>query len=97
MTGEVGSRSATVRSRFADAETAEILARSVRPDNTPEIDTRVETSGDEGATVVTTVARETTGGLQSTLDDYVVNLTVADKIVQLANQQQTDNTTEDNS
>ncbi|WP_158057466.1 KEOPS complex subunit Pcc1 [Halorussus halophilus] len=97
MTGEVNTRTATVRSRFEDSETAEILASSVRVDNTPEIDTRVEVGGDDGATVVTTVSRETTGGLQSTLDDYVVNLTVAEKIVQLANQQQTDTNTEYNS
>ncbi|WP_135826960.1 KEOPS complex subunit Pcc1 [Halorussus ruber] len=83
------SRSATIRT---DVEEAEILAASVRPDNTPQIDTRVE----DGA-VVTAIERETTGGLRTTVDDYVVNLSVAQRVVQAAkrhadNTKQTDNT-----
>ncbi|WP_276300694.1 KEOPS complex subunit Pcc1 [Halorussus lipolyticus] len=70
------SRSATIRTETDDAET---LASSVRPDNTPQIDTRVE----DGA-VVTAIERETTGGLRTTVDDYVVNLTVAQEVVQTA-------------
>ena len=35
----------------------------------------------EGDALVTTIERETNGGLQSTVDDTVVNLTVADAIV----------------
>lgn len=65
-------RRATVRTTHDDAATAERLAAAVAPDNTEEMDTAVE-----DATVVTTVERETTGGLQSTVDDYVVNLRVA--------------------
>ncbi|UPV73604.1 KEOPS complex Pcc1-like subunit [Halorussus limi] len=83
---ESAGRSATVRTELDDAE---ILAASVRPDNTSEIDTRVETddSGVDGdaedaGTVVTTVERETTGGLRTTVDDYVVNLAVAQRVVQ---------------
>ncbi|WP_128478103.1 KEOPS complex subunit Pcc1 [Halorussus pelagicus] len=97
MTGRSDSeqsagRSATIRSRV---ENAEILAASVRPDNTTEIDTRVER--DDGvASVVTTAERETTGGLRSTIDDYVVNLAVAQEVVQIANRftADADNTTQ---
>jgi len=70
-------RRARVRTDHADAATARRVAAAVRPDNTDEMDTRVE-----GATVATTVRRETTGGLHSTVDDYVVNVQVA---AQLAN------------
>ncbi|USZ68812.1 KEOPS complex Pcc1-like subunit [Halorussus salilacus] len=74
------TRTATIRTEHDDAE---IVAASVRPDNTPQIDTRVEReSGVER--VVTTVERETTGGLRTTVDDYVVNLAVAQEVVQTA-------------
>ncbi|MEF8828183.1 MAG: KEOPS complex subunit Pcc1 [Haloarcula sp.] len=56
----------------------ERVARAVRPDNTDEMTTRVE-----GDAVVTTVERDSTGGLQATVDDYVVNIRVA---AQLADQ-----------
>ena len=56
----------------------ERIARAVRPDNTDEMTTRVD-----GDAVVTTVDRDSTGGLQATVDDYVVNVRVA---AQLANQ-----------
>ena len=65
-------RTAEIRTRFADADAADRVARAVRPDNTDEMTTRVDDDA-----VVTTVERETTGGLQSTVDDYVVNLRVA--------------------
>jgi hypothetical protein len=67
-----GSRRATITTTHADAATAERVAASLRPDNTAEMTTRTE-----GERVVTTVAREDTGGLRSTVDDYVVNATVA--------------------
>jgi tRNA threonylcarbamoyladenosine modification (KEOPS) complex Pcc1 subunit len=70
-------RSATIRTASEDAE---ILASSVRPDNTPEIDTQVDDDR-----IITTIERETTGGLRTTIDDYVVNLAVAQEIVQTAN------------
>lgn len=60
---------ATIRTRHDQPAT---VAAAITPDNTPEMDTRVE---DE--TVVTTIERETVGGLQSTVDDYVVNLSIA--------------------
>jgi tRNA threonylcarbamoyladenosine modification (KEOPS) complex Pcc1 subunit len=82
MTGHLNaerdaSRSATIRT---DAEDAEILASSVRPDNTSEIETQVDDDR-----IITTIERETTGGLRTTIDDYVVNLAVAREVVQTAN------------
>ncbi|MDG5776919.1 KEOPS complex subunit Pcc1 [Haloarculaceae archaeon H-GB2-1] len=65
-------RRATVRTTHGDAETARAVAAAVRPDNTDEMDTSVD-----DAAVVTTVERDTTGGLAATLDDYVVNLRLA--------------------
>lgn len=64
---------ATVRTELPAAAT---VAAALRPDNTPEMTTRV----DDGV-VETTIERETTGGLRSTVDDYVVNLSVAARIV----------------
>ncbi|MGQ4555960.1 KEOPS complex subunit Pcc1 [Halobellus sp. GM3] len=70
------ARTARLRTTHADAET---VAASLRPDNTDSMSMVVE--GDALATAIT---RETTGGLQSTVDDTVVNLTVADAIVDAA-------------
>lgn len=67
-------RRATIRT---DVPRPAFVAAAVRPDNTPQIDTRVEDD-----CVVTTVERESTSGLRSTVDDYVVNLTVAAEVVQ---------------
>ena len=52
------------------------VASSVRPDHTDDMRTVVENDA-----VVTTIERETTGGLQATVDDYVVNLDVATRIL----------------
>jgi len=76
-------RTARLRTTHADAAT---VAAALRPDNTAAMGMTVE-----GDTLVTTVSRETTGGLQSTVDDTVVNLTVADAIVD-ATRTHTDNT-----
>ena len=96
-----GTRTATIRTELDDAE---IVAASVRPDNTPQIDTRVERGGDDRTdattdgrpdavgTVVTTVERDTTGGLRTTVDDYVVNLAVAREVVQAAKRHADDTT-----
>ena len=65
-------RRATITTSHGDSETARALARALVPDNTDEMDTQVTDDA-----VETTIARETTGGLHSTVDDYVVNLTVA--------------------
>ena len=84
---EPAGRSATIRTELDDAA---VLAASVRPDNTPEIETRA----DDGV-VETSVERGTTGGLRTTVDDYVVNLAVAQDVVQAAKRfeaDQTDNT-----
>ncbi|WP_380677241.1 KEOPS complex subunit Pcc1 [Salinigranum sp. GCM10025319] len=69
-------RRARIRTTHASAEAAAVVAGAVEPDNTDSMTTRTD-----DATVVTTVERETTGGLHSTVDDYVVNLTVADRLV----------------
>lgn len=71
-------RRATVRTSHGDDARAERIAAALRPDNTDEMDTRID--GDE---IVTSIERDTTGGLHSTVDDYVVNLHVA---VQLSDQ-----------
>lgn len=53
----------------------DLVARSVSPDNTPQIRTDVEDNR-----VVTTIERDSTGGLRTTADDYIVNLTVATSV-----------------
>ncbi|WP_122088280.1 KEOPS complex subunit Pcc1 [Halalkalicoccus subterraneus] len=63
-----------------------LVARSIAPDNTPEMETRTV---DER--VVTTITRDSTGGLRTTADDYVVNLAVADEVAQLSDRQTTPN------
>ncbi|WP_254808988.1 KEOPS complex subunit Pcc1 [Natronosalvus amylolyticus] len=78
-------RRATIRTAFPDAESASVVAAALSPDNTEEMSTRVEpssTGDDSDAAVVTTIERETTGGLQATVDDYVVNLDVAHTVAQ---------------
>ncbi|WP_435096837.1 KEOPS complex subunit Pcc1 [Halarchaeum sp. P4] len=76
-------RRATVRTEHADAD---VIAASVRPDNTESMRTRVD-----GDAVVTTIERDDTGGLRATTDDYVVNVTVAEEVVQLADRHKTPN------
>ncbi|MFC6825986.1 KEOPS complex subunit Pcc1 [Halopelagius fulvigenes] len=74
--GAVESRTARLRTTH---DAADAVAESLRPDNTDSIRMVVE-----GDTLTTTVERETTGGLQSTVDDAVVNLTVADAVIDTA-------------
>lgn len=69
-------RRATVRTTHATPEHAALVAGAVEPDNTESMATHTD-----GATVETTIERDTTGGLHSSVDDYVVNLTVADCLV----------------
>jgi hypothetical protein len=69
-------RTATVRTTHADAAT---VAAALGPDETDSMRTRVD-----GDVVACTVARPTTGGLQSTLDDHLVNLRVADRVIERA-------------
>ncbi|MFB6072781.1 MAG: KEOPS complex subunit Pcc1 [Halobacterium sp.] len=75
------TRTATVRTEVADPA---LVAACVRPDNTAEMETRVEDDA-----VVTRIEREDTGGLQSTVDDYVVNVTVATEVAAHANRHTT--------
>ncbi|AXR78451.1 KEOPS complex subunit Pcc1 [Natrarchaeobaculum sulfurireducens] len=67
-------RRATIRTTHDDPD---LVARALRPDNTDEMETTVD-----GDAVVTRIDRGTTGGLHSTVDDYVVNLEVATDIAQ---------------
>lgn len=55
---------------------AEIIADAIRPDNTTEMKTTVTDD-----TIITTITRGTTGGLRTTIDDYLCNLQVAESIV----------------
>ncbi|MGB9963511.1 KEOPS complex subunit Pcc1 [Halobacterium sp. CBA1126] len=75
------TRTATISTEVSDPG---VVAAAVRPDNTAEMDTRVE-----DGSVVTRIERGDTGGLQSTVDDYVVNVTVAAEVVQHANRHTT--------
>ncbi|GGL43185.1 hypothetical protein GCM10009037_28320 [Halarchaeum grantii] len=76
-------RRATVRTEHDDPA---LVAASVRPDNTESMRTEVA----DGA-VVTTIERDDTGGLRATTDDYVVNVTVAEELAQLAERHTTRN------
>jgi len=66
------SATAELRTSHRSPADAERVAAAIAPDNTAEMTTRVE-----GERVVTTIERDNTSGLQSTVDDYVVNLRVA--------------------
>ncbi|WP_226481681.1 KEOPS complex subunit Pcc1 [Natrinema amylolyticum] len=95
------SRRATIRT---DHEDATLVARALSPDNTDEMTTTVERDGaggtadgdddDRSGTVVTRIDRETTTGLQSTVDDYVVNLAVAIDVASQARPVQDDRPTD---
>ncbi|WP_338742378.1 KEOPS complex subunit Pcc1 [Haloplanus salilacus] len=69
-------RHACVETTHDDAAT---IAAALRPDNTPSMSTSVADD-----VVRTTVDRGTSGGLGSTVDDYVVNLTVAETVARTA-------------
>jgi len=77
-------KQATITTTHDDAG---LVARAVAPDNTNRMTTTVD-----GDRVVTRVERETTGGLQSTVDDYVVNVAVAAEVAQHANRRTTTDT-----
>ena len=78
-------RTARIESTVPAAET---IGAAVAPDNTGQMTTAVE-----DGTVVTTIERETTAGLRSTIDDYVVNLGVALAVARTTNRQTTDDDT----
>ncbi|WP_276258443.1 KEOPS complex subunit Pcc1 [Haloglomus litoreum] len=67
---------ATIRTHHDDPA---VVARAVRPDNTDAMETDVTEDR-----VVTRIERPTTGGLRSTVDDYVVNLRVAERVAATA-------------
>ena len=69
------TRRATITTTHGDDERAARVAAALRPDNTAEMETTVD-----GETVRTDIERATTGGLHATVDDYVVNLQVADQL-----------------
>jgi hypothetical protein len=72
------SRTVTIRTEHDDPE---VVAAALVPDNTAEMDTRIE-----GSSIVTTIERDSTGGLRTTVDDYVTNLTVAQTITDTTTQ-----------
>jgi len=67
-------RTATVRTTHADAR---VVAAALAPDDTDSMSVAVD-----GDTIETRIERPTTGGLRSTVDDYVVNLRVADRVIE---------------
>jgi hypothetical protein len=69
------SRTATITTDHGSAERAAMVAAALAPDNTDEMTTTTD-----GRQVTTTIERETTGGLQATVDDYVVNVRIADEL-----------------
>ncbi|WP_049915956.1 KEOPS complex subunit Pcc1 [Haloferax mucosum] len=68
------TRRTTLRTTHDDPT---VVAAALAPDNTESMHTSVE--GDE---LVTTIERDSTGGLHSTVDDYVVNVTVAETVIE---------------
>jgi hypothetical protein len=68
-------RRARITTTHDDAEQAAKVAAALAPDNTAEMETTVD-----GETVRTTIERETTGGLHATVDDYVVNCSIATRL-----------------
>lgn len=63
-----------------------VVAAALRPDNTDEMTTCVEANGDGSRAVVTTIERDSTGGLRTTVDDYVTNLAVAQRLIDTTTQ-----------
>jgi hypothetical protein len=70
------SHEATIATTHGDARA---VAAALAPDNTDAMTTTVD-----GDTVRTTIVREDAGGLAASVDDYVVNLTVADAVCETA-------------
>ena len=67
---------ATLTRSYERATRAQQVANAVRPDNTASMTTQVE-----GPTLTTEIRRDSTGGVQSTVDDFVVNLGVAEAVL----------------
>lgn len=71
-----GDRTATIETPSEDPAA---VAAALRPDNTSSI----RTEPDDHC-VRTAIERDTTGGLASTVDDYLVNLGVAERVAATA-------------
>jgi hypothetical protein len=71
----VSASSRTARVETTHEEAA-LVAAALAPDDTDSITTKIDATR-----IVTDIERETTGGLQATVDDYVVNLTVAETVI----------------
>lgn len=71
-----GSRTAAVRTTHADAG---LVADALAPDNTDAMAMCVDDDA-----IACRIERPTTGGLRATVDDYVVNLRVADRVAERA-------------
>lgn len=78
------SRTATVRTTHAAADR---VVDALAPDNTDSMAMRAE-----GDVVTCRIERSSTGGLRSTVDDYVVNLQVADALIERARAHRSTNT-----
>lgn len=85
-----GTRRARIETDHGDRETAAAIAAALAPDNTAAIQSELD-----GSRLVTTIERDNTGGLQSTVDDYVVNLQVAAQLTTTDGEASIDNTTHD--
>lgn len=66
---------ATITTEHDDPHT---VAAAIAPDNTPEVETSVD-----GDAVVTTIERDSIGGLRATISDYLRAVSVADETTQL--------------
>ncbi|WP_224332157.1 KEOPS complex subunit Pcc1 [Haloprofundus halobius] len=77
-TSETNSCARTARVETTHEEAA-LVAAALAPDDTDSMTTEVDANR-----IVTDIERETTGGLQATVDDYVVNLTVAEAVIDAA-------------
>lgn len=97
---EVQADDSRTPAREADLDVAArapgTVAAAVSPDDTPEVRTRVDRDPERdlppwaGGLVRVHVERPTTGGLQATVDDAVVNLTVAERVVAAAREPSVD-------
>ncbi|MBP1922712.1 hypothetical protein J2751_001726 [Halorubrum alkaliphilum] len=68
------TRTATVHTTHADAG---VVAAALAPDDTESMSVAVD-----GDTIEARIERPTTGGVRSTVDDYIVNLRVADRVIE---------------
>jgi hypothetical protein len=76
-----GPRTATVRTTHGDAG---LVADALAPDDTDSMAVSVD-----GDAIDCRIERPTTGGLRSTVDDYVVNLRVAERVAERAREHRT--------